>query len=224
MAAGAVPVRARPRGAARYARAAPGRPGAGGAPAESLELLDMHHDRAGDLLTVTGTVRVRGRDTAPVTAVVTGRDAPGRVVASAHAPLDDAALDSAASRRSRCRWPTLTTSAAIRSGSRRRSDRSRTSTGARSARRQPSHHDSTHSLTRRPAPRPRPACCWPRWPAPRHAQDGFRFKSGVDLVNVTATVADESAASCRRSPKDDFAVFENGLGRRSRTSATTRRR
>jgi hypothetical protein len=58
-----------------------------------LELLDMHHDRSGDLLTVTGTVRVRGRDTAPVTAVVTGRDAAGHVVASAHAPLDDAALD-----------------------------------------------------------------------------------------------------------------------------------
>jgi len=60
---------------------------------DALELLDMHHDRSGDLLTVTGTVRVRGRDTAPVTAVVTGRDAAGHVVASAHAPLDDAALD-----------------------------------------------------------------------------------------------------------------------------------
>lgn len=60
---------------------------------DALELLDMHHDRSGDLLTVTGTVRVRGRNPAPVTAVVTGRDAAGRVVASAHAPLDDAGLD-----------------------------------------------------------------------------------------------------------------------------------
>jgi hypothetical protein len=60
---------------------------------ESLELLAMHHDRAGDLLRVTGTVRVRGLDSAPVTAVVTGRDESGRVVASAHAPLDDATLD-----------------------------------------------------------------------------------------------------------------------------------
>jgi hypothetical protein len=60
---------------------------------ESLELLAMHHDTAGGALTVTGTVRVRGRDTAPVTAVVTGRDGNGRVVASAHAPLDDAGLD-----------------------------------------------------------------------------------------------------------------------------------
>ena len=60
---------------------------------ESLELLDMRHARAGDMLMVTGTVRVRGRDTAPVTAIVTGRDDEGRVIASAHAPLDDAALD-----------------------------------------------------------------------------------------------------------------------------------
>ena len=60
---------------------------------QSLELLAMHHDRAGDRLTVTGTVRVRGRDTVPVTAVVTGRDNAGRVVARADAPLDDASLD-----------------------------------------------------------------------------------------------------------------------------------
>ena len=60
---------------------------------QSLELLAMHHDRAGDRLTVTGTVRVRGRDTVPVTAVVTGRDSAGRVVARADAPLDDASLD-----------------------------------------------------------------------------------------------------------------------------------
>ena len=60
---------------------------------DALELLDMHHDRSGDVLTVTGTVRVRGRDTAPVTAVVTGRDGDGHIVASAHAPLDDSALD-----------------------------------------------------------------------------------------------------------------------------------
>ena len=60
---------------------------------QSLELLNMRHDRTGHLLTVTGTVRVRGRDTAPVTAVVTGRDDTGRIVASAHARVDDAALD-----------------------------------------------------------------------------------------------------------------------------------
>jgi len=60
---------------------------------QSLELLDMRHERAGDLFTVTGTVRVRGRNAAPVTATVTTRDASGRFVASADAPLDDATLD-----------------------------------------------------------------------------------------------------------------------------------
>ena len=58
-----------------------------------LELLDMRHQRAGDLFTVTGTVRVRGRNAAPVTATVTTRDAAGRFVASGDAPLDDATLD-----------------------------------------------------------------------------------------------------------------------------------
>jgi hypothetical protein len=58
-----------------------------------LELLDMRHERAGDLFTVTGTVRVRGRNAAPVTATVTARDAAGRFVASGDAPLDDASLD-----------------------------------------------------------------------------------------------------------------------------------
>ncbi len=53
----------------------------------------MRHDAAGEAFTVTGRVRVHGRDTAPVTAVVTGRDGAGRIVASAHAPLDDAGLD-----------------------------------------------------------------------------------------------------------------------------------
>jgi hypothetical protein len=60
---------------------------------QSLELLDMRHERAGDLFTVTGTVRVRGRNAAPVTATVTARDAAGRFVASGDAPLDDASLD-----------------------------------------------------------------------------------------------------------------------------------
>ena len=60
---------------------------------QSLELLAMRHDAAGEAFTVIGRVRVHGRDTAPVTAVVTGRDGAGRIVASAHAPLDDAGLD-----------------------------------------------------------------------------------------------------------------------------------
>jgi VWFA-related protein len=43
-----------------------------------------------------------------------------------------------------------------------------------------------------------------------HAQEGFRFKSGVDLVNVTATVTDEYGRFVPSLTKDDFAVFENG--------------
>ena len=42
------------------------------------------------------------------------------------------------------------------------------------------------------------------------AQDGFRFKSGVDLINVTATVTDEYGRFVPSLTKDDFAIFENG--------------
>ena len=76
---------------------------------DALELLDMHHTRTSDTLTVTGTVRRRRHDATPVTAVVppvvspaitpvvtalvTAFDTGGRVVASGHALLDDAGLD-----------------------------------------------------------------------------------------------------------------------------------
>jgi hypothetical protein len=43
-----------------------------------------------------------------------------------------------------------------------------------------------------------------------HAQDGFRFKSGVDLVNVTATVTDDDGRFVASLTKDDFTIFENG--------------
>jgi Ca-activated chloride channel homolog len=43
-----------------------------------------------------------------------------------------------------------------------------------------------------------------------HAQEGFRFKSGVDLVNVTATVTDESGRFVPSLTKEDFSIFENG--------------
>jgi hypothetical protein len=43
-----------------------------------------------------------------------------------------------------------------------------------------------------------------------HAQEGFRFKSGVDLINVTATVSDEDGRFVPSLTKDDFTVFENG--------------
>jgi Ca-activated chloride channel family protein len=43
-----------------------------------------------------------------------------------------------------------------------------------------------------------------------HAQEGFRFKSGVDLVNVTATVSDDDGRFVPSLTKDDFTVYENG--------------
>lgn len=43
-----------------------------------------------------------------------------------------------------------------------------------------------------------------------HAQDGFRFKSGVDLIDVTATVSDEDGRFVPSLMKDDFTVYENG--------------
>ena len=41
-------------------------------------------------------------------------------------------------------------------------------------------------------------------------QGGFRFKSGVELINVTATVTDRSGRFASRLTKDDFLVWEDG--------------
>ena len=41
-------------------------------------------------------------------------------------------------------------------------------------------------------------------------QDGFKFKSGVDLVNVTATVVDGNGRFVPGLTKDDFTVYDNG--------------
>jgi VWFA-related protein len=40
-------------------------------------------------------------------------------------------------------------------------------------------------------------------------QDGFRFKSGVELINVTATVTDRSGRFAGRLTKDDFLIYED---------------
>jgi Ca-activated chloride channel family protein len=40
-------------------------------------------------------------------------------------------------------------------------------------------------------------------------QDGFRFKSGVELINVTATVTDRSGRFYSRLRKEDFIVYED---------------
>jgi VWFA-related protein len=41
-------------------------------------------------------------------------------------------------------------------------------------------------------------------------QGGFKFKSGVELINVTATVTDRSGRYYSRLTKDDFLVYEDG--------------
>src|SRR5262245_21279786 len=41
-------------------------------------------------------------------------------------------------------------------------------------------------------------------------QDGFRFKSGVDLVNVTATVTNEDGRFVSGLRREDFNVYEDG--------------
>src|SRR6476646_6759214 len=40
--------------------------------------------------------------------------------------------------------------------------------------------------------------------------DGFKFKSGVELVNVTATVSDEDGRFVPNLTKDDFSLYEDG--------------
>jgi VWFA-related protein len=42
-------------------------------------------------------------------------------------------------------------------------------------------------------------------------QDGFRFRSGVELINVTATVTDNDSRFVSGLTKDDFAVYEDGV-------------
>src|SRR5256885_10047063 len=41
-------------------------------------------------------------------------------------------------------------------------------------------------------------------------EDAFRFKSGVELVNVTATVSDDNGHFVSDLTKDDFTVLEDG--------------
>ena len=43
------------------------------------------------------------------------------------------------------------------------------------------------------------------------AQDAFRFRSGVELVNVTATVTDDNGRFVSGLRKEDFTVFDDGV-------------
>ena len=42
------------------------------------------------------------------------------------------------------------------------------------------------------------------------AQDSFRFRSGVELVNVTATVTDDNGRFVSTLDKGDFTLYEDG--------------
>src|ERR671915_1856867 len=44
---------------------------------------------------------------------------------------------------------------------------------------------------------------------PVAGQEGFRFKSGVELINVTATVTDRSGRFAAGLRKEDFVVYED---------------
>jgi len=59
---------------------------------DSLELLSMRHQRAGEVLTVTGLVRNPGVAPGPITAVVFAFDRDGGFVASGRAPLEFATI------------------------------------------------------------------------------------------------------------------------------------
>jgi VWFA-related protein len=43
------------------------------------------------------------------------------------------------------------------------------------------------------------------------AQDGFRFRSGVELVNVTATVTDDSGRFVSGLRKEDFTIYDDDV-------------
>src|SRR5688500_17160330 len=43
------------------------------------------------------------------------------------------------------------------------------------------------------------------------SQEGFRFKSGVELINVTATVSDDDGRFAAGLTMDDFKVYEDGV-------------
>src|SRR5713101_3836069 len=49
----------------------------------------------------------------------------------------------------------------------------------------------------------------PPAPKPADQDDGFRFKSGVELINVTATVSDSSGRFVSGLRKEDFVVYED---------------
>ena len=48
-------------------------------------------------------------------------------------------------------------------------------------------------------------------PPPAAGDDAYRFKSGVELVNVTATVSDATGRFVPGLLQDDFTVYEDNV-------------
>ena len=48
------------------------------------------------------------------------------------------------------------------------------------------------------------------WAATLHGQQGFKFKSGVELVNVNVTVTDRSGRFVPGLTQNDFVVYDDG--------------
>jgi Ca-activated chloride channel family protein len=48
-------------------------------------------------------------------------------------------------------------------------------------------------------------------PAPRQGGDGFRFRTGVELINVAVTVTDATGRFISGLRQDDFVVYEDGV-------------
>ena len=57
---------------------------------------------------------------------------------------------------------------------------------------------------------------------PQSGQESFRFKSGVELINVTATVTDASGRFVPNLRQEDFVVYEDDE-RRQRDASDTKR-
>ena len=47
-------------------------------------------------------------------------------------------------------------------------------------------------------------------PSPAGQDDGFRFRSGIELINVTATVSDSTGRFVSGLKKEDFIIYEDG--------------
>ncbi len=54
------------------------------------------------------------------------------------------------------------------------------------------------------------ACVTVAAQAPPQRPDGFRFKAGIDLINVTATVTDATGRFVRDLTVDDFVLYDDG--------------